>query len=362
MRHAPHASAGQVAPRGGTERLPLATASLPPRLLSDPTPMRRSQHTVPLMFLCWPLMSPAQPTLIAGQYALQVGDHFELATFNSGIWPVSGADLTWNYANEAGSPWGDKDVVDPATAPGYAYFPSATSALQWSVGEFFRSDTAGEDHLGYHISSSEYGICSDPRTDMVYPFTYGDSFTDSLHCTENGPSPRTRTGVFTVTCTGYGTLILPLGTFTDCLLLRRTWSYEDDYGTPDLGYSVGETYSIVQASIGHPLLSYTTSTYTQGGGSIDNAGGFRLDDLSTGLSSTMYDASHITVRPNPATDEVTVTLSGNGRATFSVLAGDAAWCCAAARAWGLVSTSFRWDTFPRAPICCASKKKAPSPR
>ena len=261
----------------------------------------------------------AQPTLTLGQYTMELGDHYELFEFNSPISPSSGANVTWNYANLASDPWFSKDVVDPSTAAGFALFPSATAALQWlPYNEFHRSSADKEEHLGIYSSPGEYSLCSDPRTEMEYPFTLGSSFTDSMACSETGPSPRTRTGVFTVTCTAYGSLILPDATYSDCLLLHRTWSYVDEYsGDPNLGYSVGETYAIVKAGIGQPLLSHTTSVYTQGGGSIDNSSGFRLGDFSTGLRAAGR-TDHAMAYPNPTTDILTVTTDGIGQATITV--------------------------------------------
>lgn len=252
-------------------------------------------------------LSHAQPNLTAGQYAVQFGDHFEFRQFYSAIWPTSGMNVTWNYAKEDGLVWGNKDGLDPTTTPGASLFPTATACLQASfVGEFLRSGTAAEEYMGYYAGPTENGICSDPRTQLVYPFTYGNSFTDSLECYEYGPSPRTRTGSVTVTCTAFGTLILPMGTFTDCLLLHQVWSYEDDYGFADLGYSVGETYSIIHAGVGQPLLSRTTSTYTIGGGSIDNASGLMLDALSTGVVSVPEQVAGLVVYPNPTTNVLNI--------------------------------------------------------
>ncbi len=274
-----------------------------------------------LLVLCGTLH--AQPTLTGGQYAMELGDQHALFAFNSSISPSSGANVTWNYANLTSDPWFSKDVVAPSTAAGFALFPSATTALQWlPFNEFHRSSADREEHLGFYSSPGEYSLCSDPRTEMEYPFTLGSSFTDSMVCSEFGPSPRTRTGVFTITCTAYGSLVLPNAAYSDCLLLHRTWSYVDDYsGDPNLGYSVGETYSIVKAGIGQPILSHTTSVYTQGGGSIDNSSGFRLGDFSTGMRSATRTDNAIAY-PNPTTDILTVSTDGIGQATLTVYTPD----------------------------------------
>lgn len=92
----------------------------------------------------------------------------------------------------------------------------------------------------------------------------------------------------------------------------------DDYnGNPDLGYSDGETYYIVQGGIGQPLLSHTTSVYSQGGGSVNNSFGYRLGDFTTSLRPAAH-TTHASAYPNPTTDKLTISTSGTGHATITV--------------------------------------------
>lgn len=285
--------------------------------------MRIATLLRPLPFLMAPAVLQAQPVLTSGQLALQPGDHFAYREFHSGIWPTTGANVVWDYASENGDLWGEQDALDPALVPGAALFPTATASLhQASLGEFQRSTSTDEEYLGYYVGPTDNGVCSDPRTDMIYPFSYGDSFTDSLSCFEDGPMPRTRSGTFTVTCAAYGTLILPMGTFTDCLLLHRQWSYVDDYGSPEPGTSVGETYSIVHSGYARPLLSYTTSTYTIGGGSIDNASGLLLTAVTTDAAETLGADAWVAAYPNPVTDRLTIELQLEGPADAVLLTSD----------------------------------------
>lgn len=146
--------------------------------------MRKTYAALFLLVLCGTVR--AQPTLTAGQYAMQWGDHYELFEFSSTISPTSGANVTWNYANLISAPWFSQDVVDPSIAAGFAYFPTATATLQWlPIGEFQRSTAAMEEHLGWYSGPFEYSLCSDPRTEMEYPFTIGSSF--PIRCTVTRP-------------------------------------------------------------------------------------------------------------------------------------------------------------------------------
>src|SRR4030095_6772358 len=53
---------------------------------------------------------------------------------------------------------------------------------------------------------------------LHFPLTYMDQFTDSYEAIGSGD---TTTGRIEVTADGYGTLILPSGTFNDCLRLQE---------------------------------------------------------------------------------------------------------------------------------------------
>ena len=141
-------------------------------------------------------------------------------------------------------------------------------------------------------------------------------------CAEPGVYFRTRYGETTITCVGYGTLVLPHGSFTDCLLMHRHWNYLDDYNDLVPGYVDGDSYSFIRAGIHVPLLSMSYTTYTQDGGTIVNEGSTLLSELSTGVAAHSSEEDDPLVTMDPASGEVTVTRANTGPAELAVLSAD----------------------------------------
>ncbi len=146
---------------------------------------------------------------------------------------TSGGGQTWTF-NETLFPGGSttsQTIVDPAPTPFSSLFPTATFAFFdsspedttdfWSYG----SVTSSEFRLlggGFQSPSDTLSTVFDPSELLaVFPLTEGTTFTGTHTLTVEA------FGALTVTETvknaevdGYGTLVLPLGSF-DCLRLRE---------------------------------------------------------------------------------------------------------------------------------------------
>lgn len=268
----------------------------------------------------------AQPTLTSGQLAYVIGGYTVYQSCQQATWPQNGAGITWSYTNLNCAAGGFDNIVDPALTPGAAYYPTATAMNgDANAGLYYRSTATSEEYLGYYIAQGGYlGACSDVRIDWQYPFTYGDSFTDVLLCDEDGAMPRTRSGSQTISCTGYGTLTLPYGSFSDCLLITKTWNYQDDYGIPGAeGVVTGEARLFVHPGTHAVLLSFTTNSYTQAGQTITTSGVSMLDQLSTGSAGSLHEKSEpFVLVPNPTNGPVTLVRESRSAATVEVLTMD----------------------------------------
>lgn len=282
--------------------------------------------TGPLFAIVCALPALAQPVFTGGELARTPGYTYGGFSCGPGSFPSTGEGLTWYYTNlTCGMENVDMFIVDPAPVSGASFFPAATAAEQYageSGGRFFASSDTAEFYLGYYASPGVNSICTDTRTDIVYPLTYGTTFTDSLVCQESDTYYRTRYGETTITCEGYGTLVLPYGTFTDCLLLHRHWSYLDDYDQLGSADVLGDAYSFFHAGIPVPLYTVSYSTYTQGDSTIINHGSSLLDELSTGTLALHGLHDGAVLYPNPTTGEVLLTRNGTGPANLQVIAAD----------------------------------------
>jgi len=268
----------------------------------------------------------AQPTLTAGQYTCVPGDVFTFRSSGAVSPGPSGPAQTWSYSSLVLNPPEDQLYVEPGTSSGAIHFPTATvlyEATGSGGGTFYSASDNEVLDLGYFasIGGDVVGLCTDPRTMITYPFTYESTFTDGYVCSETGGSfsDRVRTGTTTVTADGYGTLVLPYGTYTDCLRLHIVSSYTDVYEQTSVnGYGTIETYAFVQPGIRVPLLSTGSSSYVQGdqtfGGAVSNL----LDPLSTALLAARSGANSLFVHPNP-TDRTAYVTAPDQHGTMDLI-------------------------------------------
>jgi hypothetical protein len=108
--------------------------------------------------------------------------------------------------------------------------------------------------LGGHIAGSPYEIYNNPQLDMKFPFSFNDVTIDNYSKTSynaNGSVSSTQTGSVTLSYEGYGTLILPGGTYTNVAMLKRIRTN-----------SIGPTttsYSWIKYPSGDKLMDYETN-------------------------------------------------------------------------------------------------------
>ena len=283
----------------------------------------RAPHSsaILLFFLSLSTRTAAQPVLASADIGYHVGDAYAFLACGPQSFPLTGAGLTWYYTNLSGWQSGTTTIVDPSTTEGASYFPSSTVADQYPGypdAQYYTTTDTDQVWLGYYQGANIASVCSDPRTDLIWPFTYGSTFTDSLICDDPGVYHRTRYGEQTVSGEGYGTLVLPYGSFADCLLIHRHWNYFDDYDELVPGYVEGDTYSFYKAGIHAPLLSIGYSTYTQADSTIVNQGTSMISELSTGLGAFRAEANDIRILLDPETAMATLVRDGSEPAEVSV--------------------------------------------
>ncbi|MBK6755348.1 MAG: hypothetical protein IPG69_17610 [Flavobacteriales bacterium] len=261
---------------------------------------------VPTIMAC---TAAAQPTLTSGTYSPVPGELFT-GTSMGLSWPgPGGAGQTWDFSNLVGAAGGLNNYVDPVITLGGALFPTATVANQYPGFDnafYYEATSAGYSELGFYAPPSNVRSCSDPILLMSYPLTFGSSYTDGFSCSETGGVyDVVRYGTITMTADAYGTLILPYGTFTDCLRLHEVRDFIDAFSSlPDSGFVTRDYYHFVRPGIHASLLTMGTQVYTQGTSTIISEGTTMLDPLSTWIDPVGGAAGLMLLAPNPATDRV----------------------------------------------------------
>lgn len=189
--------------------------------------------------------------------------------------PSAGANQTWDFSSATFAPSGTA-VLGPSTGTPYAAtYPTANWA--WSI-----TPTAGmADYLYMVLSATgmenvatnvptDPNVYTDHQRIMQFPLAFGASFSDTYASPDH-------TGSQTWTYEGHGTLITPIGTFSDQVILVST---DDDL-------------VIWNASPLYPRV-------------VANSGGVMLFGPSTtGIAENINMA--LTVFPVPATTALNIT-------------------------------------------------------
>ncbi|MGV9013119.1 MAG: T9SS type A sorting domain-containing protein [Flavobacteriales bacterium] len=203
-------------------------------------------------------------------------------------------------------------ILLPSSTPYASSFPGATIATTGLTNPgtyaYIQSSATQQSLLGFKNADTEQNL-SDPMKTVQFPLALGTSWTDNLAgFTEAGGFTLQRTGTCAGNYNGYGTIILPFGTFTNVARLELDQHYEDDI----MGFtSISEVNTVTYLAAGLTSALFTVSYVL-----ADQ--GFGLDTVS--FSASMIDPSMVGIRenpamigavlaPNPATGSTSLTLS-----------------------------------------------------
>ncbi len=219
---------------------------------------------------------------------------------------TSGAAVTWNCANlqqETGTPIINYTVSSPAGTTYANDYPKANwyftdPALTAVFGHHYYSLTTDSLVLwGEHTTGKSYEIYDDPQIDLKLPFSYSNVYANSYSKTSynaNGSVSSSQTGTVTLTYDGYGTLILPNGTFTNVARIKKERT--NSLGPTTVSYT---WYSI---ATGAQLMNYETN------------GGLQVvynNVASTNINNLQNNNYTVQLFPNPFYDYATLKVRGN---------------------------------------------------
>jgi hypothetical protein len=157
--------------------------------------------------------------------------------------------------------------VDNLTSPYGTIYPAANATVSWSsfgtpYYHFLLSDTS-YIYLGGGSSFGDYQYL-DTYTQLKFPLTYNDVYTDTFVAVSNTGSYRA--GNVTVSGDGYGNLLIPGQTFNDVLRVKRYSEYDDTIsGNPR--HTVETYYEYYKPGIPHYILLHGFYTITTGSSS-----------------------------------------------------------------------------------------------
>lgn len=256
-------------------------------------------------------IAQAQPTITA-QNAPVPGTNYTLH-FGPYVDPGSaGANQTWDFSGLTTDSTMNIMLVEPNTVPGFESFPGATVA---EVGNeavmFWRTDADGIYHLG---SLSEGVAISyfDEGKYFEYPCTYQTSWEDSVFAIfEVEEENITRDGLIQGEADGYGTVIMPNGTYNNVLRVRWLENTTDATDFFEIN-SVYDSYLFYLQGQSYPLAHIVTATISfMGNETTTQFTQWYTGDLTTGVTDAPLSQDEMMVWPNPADEQVRIQLPAN---------------------------------------------------
>jgi hypothetical protein len=247
--------------------------------------MRKTFTIIPLMAV---LYCSAQPSIqFANMPSPTAGITATVFIANKPTSPgPSGAGVTWNFSSLSFTAAGTASIVPPSSTPFASSFPAATSAaiVALPTGTVYTYDNVQptfKDQLGDGITAvSGSTYTPDPKRHLVFPFNYGNSYSDSYQCISCSPSS------FTVTYDAYGTLIVNGKTYNNVARISNL------FGFPYYNYySTNPVYSIFAFDTSPSSGPYATLVEISGGG--------------VGIEENFV-VNHMKLFPNPAKDKLNI--------------------------------------------------------
>ena len=299
---------------------------------------------IPLAFIAQPVITP--------DWLGQPGDMFATAT--SEVIPdvsAKGADVTWDFTGivEEDSTRFPGLFVVADTTPFFSDFPQAnqcvfTEVFDPEVGQLrgYQYFQATDDEwrlLGIKVASSLGNLgttYSEPAVFLEFPMEYEDAFSNFYAGEiDLGIVSSQFDGLAIVDADAYGTVMLPNGTFDNCMRIERSVAASD---STDLGLGIIEitksqslTYTWFSPDHPGPLAVYETSEFYNIA---------VVDPLPPDTSQTFYDTTFtwdptaavasaevvdneafaFSINPNPVTDAVQLNfdLEYPGEMTFEL--------------------------------------------
>lgn len=156
------------------------------------------------------------------------------SSYNSLLTSTNGTGVTWDASAltvMTGPPTIHMSFHAPSSTPQGSLYPSSNyaefdPALTTLVSVEYSSYGADSVSIwGTYASTGTHEIFQDPDKRLIFPFNYGQTFTDNYAKTNYSDATTIssyQTGTRTVTFSGYGTLILPQGTFTNVAKISET--------------------------------------------------------------------------------------------------------------------------------------------
>ena len=266
------------------------------------------------------------PTINAGNNTPAAGQIIDV--FTQPTWTLpggTGEDIDYGF-------W----MLDSTGQKNLKYLaPSVTSSSNAVPGTNLLFTDGGSDTTFYEYSSTGVKILgqrspleglfaySDPAQELVYPCTFGTTWTDAVGATYNTQlGPATRVGTITGIADGYGTLELPEDLVPNVLRVKVRRNYTDQAALGTVS-RISTTYFFFTENEVHPVLRLQEDSVSINGGaySVQKGAQWMFGPGNVGIID--HAAVRFNAYPNPVADVLALDLTGVELTVTSVTVVDA---------------------------------------
>ncbi len=255
----------------------------------------------------------------------------------------AGANQTWNFASAVQSSTLNFYFTTASSTPFFSSFPSSNLSINTGLGSpniYYTLSTSILVLNGLGLTSGGSNFImnySNPETNWVFPLTYNTSYSDVFSGLQSSNSGGItvntyRNGTITTVADGWGTVINPSGTYTNCLRTKSTQAIVDStvyVGIPfppeiTLFNSTSYTYmSLTNGKmVNRFILSYDTTENDFGGITYGKNCGYENNGVTGLISMDNVNTQEISVSPNPAHDFCYVELKDASGAEIEMTLSD----------------------------------------
>lgn len=286
------------------------------------------KHILPMLAVCATTGLVAQPTLTAVDLTPIVGSSFMYYNIDYVAAGPAAANFNFNVSSAIAYDSVAVQVVMPSSTAYGGAFPDATYAIGYSNStgtsySYMLLDPVSRQDLGTASFAGSIFYRSNGTVEMQLPCTMGTNWADTFNGS-NIPASSwgDDDGVLTGQCNGYGTLVLPSGTFANVLRIEaHKTSTRINQATGDTTLTIWNTVSYMAAGVPIWLFQSSTATSTVGQSQFTSQNSVILDATSVGISENVGGGVSAVIFPNPANDEFSMTLNTpiTGSTTITLL-------------------------------------------
>lgn len=270
--------------------------------------------------LCITLLSPtillAQPTYTAADGATTIGSTPVSLTCDWMDAGPSGAAQTWDFSALVPITSYSETVLTPTATPYSASFPGANRASGSGTSYRYWTESAAQTVLNGQVSNGQVLTYTNTEKIAQFPLTMNTSWSDPFGGTFiSGGLTTVRSGTYTANVDAWGTVVLPSGTFTNCLRLHYHESIADASVAGTYVYET-ESYAWLKPGFSKSLLAFQAYSISIVAGNdtvpiLEQSYGL-LDAAAVGIDEVGPDAPVVTLFPNPAKEYAHVSFTAEG--------------------------------------------------